>query len=424
MHRSITAQPVTGYAEGYYGRLLSWSERRQILDALQSLSLNTYYYAPKEDPCHRLHWRRPYTAAWRTEFRHFCKSASERGIRVVAGIAPGLDFDFSHLPDGEDFKSLVGKAHALLDDGANAISLLMDDIDADFEIRQGDYPSEGQAHAALANALGVALSVESSQGIWVTPRIYADELIPEAPAYLQHFLSTLHERHLVLYCGSDVVAHTLDADSSKELRVPKRHDETANADAVANPGPSTNSAESLKHRVIIWDNLYANDYCPRRLFVGPWLGREEVSDILLNPTGMVHTDQLLLELMADGLQHRTSLFDVAEQQSRWQNILIKHGVPNAFFLLAPYFNHPVFNVNDENPCAADVALNVTAEHQSAVEECLWRWKTPLSREWYGAIFGLKHDLLAMMGEHSALRIHKTQNAPLATLLTIDIQKRG
>lgn len=414
MRTPTTAQPVTGYAEGYYGRLLSWQERGQILDALQALSLNTYYYAPKEDPCHRLHWRKPYSELWRAEFREFCKAATRRGVRVVAGVAPGLDFNFSHLPDGEDFRSLLAKARALLDDGADAISLLMDDIDADFEKRRGDFPSEGQAHAVLANALGTALAEASSQSIWVTPRIYADELIHEAPTYLLRFLGTLDERHIVMYCGSDVVAHTLDASSSNKLYVPKRDDESAG------------TAETLKHRVIFWDNLYANDYCPRRLFVGPWQGRGKVSDILLNPTGMVQTDKLLLELMADALQHQESdAGDVALQESRWRHILKKHGVPNAFFILAPYFNHPVFNACDKDlHCADDVALDVTAEHKAAIEECLWRWKSPLSREWYAAIFGLKHDLLAMTGEHLAIRIHKTQTAPLATLLTKNMSTPG
>ena len=336
-----TAQSVAGYAEGYYGRLLSWPERGQILDALQTLSLNTYYYAPKEDPCHRLHWRIPYSKQWHADFQQFCKAATHRRINVVAGVAPGLDFNFAHLPDGKDFSLLVAKACSLLDAGASAISLLMDDIDADFDRRRGDFLSEGQAHASLANALALALSGESSQSIWVTPRIYADELMPEAPEYLPQFLQTLDEHHAVMYCGSDVVARTLNAGSSINLHTPE-HDE-------AKP-------EKLKHRVVLWDNLYANDYCPRRLFVGPWQGRYKVSDVLLNPTGMVYTDCLLLELMADGLQQqavnsgqgasgegastRVASGWVAAQRSQWRQIMKKHGVPDAFLLASPLFRSP------------------------------------------------------------------------------------
>jgi len=417
---------IAGYAEGYYGRLLSWAERGRILETLNTLSLNTYYYAPKEDPYHRLHWRTPYATAWLAEFRQFCKSANQRGIRVVAGVAPGLDFDFSDLPQGEDFQLLLAKAQGLLEEGADVISLLMDDIDADFETRCGDFSSEGQAHAELANALGAALSVGSSRSIWVTPRIYADELISEAPLYLQQFVSALEQQHVVLYCGSDVVARTLDANSFNRLCIPTLISKT---DKTKRTGQTDNKGETAdvpKHRVILWDNLYANDYCPRRLFIGPWQGRAGIADVLLNPTGMVHTDMLLLELMADGLQSIASGLDTDSQLLRWKAILEKQGVPDVFLLLAPYFNHPVFNPRDSDSdsdmsdgrgsSSDSVVPEVTDELLTAIEDCLWRWKSPLSREWYSFIFGLKHDLLAMTGNHSKLRIDKTQNSPMAILL--------
>jgi hyaluronoglucosaminidase len=53
----------------------------------------------------------------------------------------------------------------------------------------------------------------------------------------------------------------------------------------------------------------------------------------------------------------------------------------------------------------------------AIETLLWRWKTPLAREWYPFLFGLKHDLLIASGELPALRIAKTQTAPLRRRLT-------
>ena len=143
----LMTTPITGYAEGYYGRLLSWAERARLLATLQSLGMNTYYYAPKEDPWHRFDWRTPYPQKWLEEFRAFCHEARQRDVVVVAGVAPGLDFDFSHLPDGEDFRLLVSKCAFLLENGASAISLLMDDIDTDFSLHAGGFANEGEAHA-------------------------------------------------------------------------------------------------------------------------------------------------------------------------------------------------------------------------------------------------------------------------------------
>ena len=371
---------VQGYAEGYYGRLLTWAERRQILDTLQRNGQNTYYYAPKEDALHRWQWRVPYSAEWRDAFGQFCKQANLRGIRVVAGVAPGLDFDFNHLNGGSDLESLLEKCRQLTHDGAHQISLLMDDIDADFAQRSGGLASEGLAHARLANILGDALGCE----VWVTPRIYANELVIEEPNYLPDFFSELCAQHTVLYCGSDIVAHQADPHQIHEV------------------------VETGGQRLVLWDNLYANDYCPRRLYVGPWQGRSRASDVLLNPTGRVHTDCLLLDIMAvcQTAQHRNE--DIMQG---WVSVLQQHGVPDPFLELALFFFHPVFN---EQPYPA--IPSATAATFEAIEECLWRWKTPLSREWYEYLFGLKHDLLADKGELPILRIQKTQNPPLVSTL--------
>ena len=41
---------IDGYIEGYYGRLLNWTDRLNLLDRLGELNINFYIYGPKEDP--------------------------------------------------------------------------------------------------------------------------------------------------------------------------------------------------------------------------------------------------------------------------------------------------------------------------------------------------------------------------------------
>ena len=51
----------------------------------------------------------------------------------------------------------------------------------------------------------------------------------------------------------------------------------------------------------------------------------------------------------------------------------------------------------------------------AVDEMLWRWKSPLAREWYPFLFGLKHDL--QIARQLAYRLAvKTQTLILYDLL--------
>ena len=49
---------------------------------------------------------------------------------------------------------------------------------------------------------------------------------------------------------------------------------------------------------------------------------------------------------------------------------------------------------------------------SNIDNLLWRWKSPLSREWYPYLLNLKHDLQILNNELTFNRILKTQTNPL------------
>ena len=379
-------QKLKGYIEGFYGHLLDWDDRFRLLDKLASLSMNAYLYAPKDDPCHRFQWRVDYDPDWRACFVQFCNNAHTHNISIIAGIAPGLDFNFADLDKtastnnnvtkdnatkDNDFTILCNKAAQLRADGADHIALLMDDIAADFANRAGTYEREGHAHAVLVNRLAAYLECP----VMLVPRIYADELVTEADeqsaTYLDDLAVSLDPACTIMHCGSHIVAPSI-----------------GRGEAVAR-------ARSLKHRIIFWDNIYAQDYCPRRLFTGPYRGRDGVVDIMLNPTGMIETDLLLLDIMAD--------------TQSWPDIIKAAGIPDEFLTLTAYFDAPYgFDVEFDMPDDGDAL--------AALEVVLWSWKSPLQREWYPYLMGLKHDILMRRGELPELRITKTQTPALASHL--------
>lgn len=369
----------TGYIEGYYGRLLDWRNRNRLLGGVAAAGMTSYFYAPKEDACHRVFWREPYDKAWQAEFTQFAATAAAKNIHLIAGIAPGLDFDFASLDASmdqkNDFTILVAKAHQFLANGASMIALLMDDIAADFEARSGSCTNEGRAHAALANRLGLAIDA----AIIIVPRIYADSLImpddAQSLTYLDQFTGHLDPQHQVVYCGGDIVAPRPFGDAGGHL----------------NPAS-----------IIIWDNFYANDYCPRRLFLGPWRSAD-MPHIMLNPTGMIETDLLLLGLVA-GARDQAGRGSEAGK-THWRELMQKAAVPDAFFDIAAYFDAPY-------GFAAEFEMPSPKTALAALDILLWRWKSPLQREWYPHLMGLKHDILLSNGELSLERIEKTQMAPL------------
>ena len=373
----------TGYIEGYYGRLFDWRDRNRLLGGVAAAGMTSYFYAPKEDACHRQFWRQPYDKAWQAEFTQFAATAVAKNIHVIAGVAPGLDFDFASLDASmdqkNDFTILVAKAHQFLANGASMIALLMDDIAADFEARSGSFTNEGKAHAALANRLGSAIGAR----IIIVPRIYADSLMmpddAQSLTYLDQFTGHLDQQHQVVYCGDNIIALHPFGD----------------ADGHFDPAS-----------IIIWDNFYANDYCPRRLFLGPWRSAD-MPHIMLNLTGMIETDLLLLGLMAGARDHAGRGSEVGK--ACWRELMQKAAVPDAFFDIAVYFDAP-------HGFAAEFEVPSAKTALAALDILLWRWKSPLQREWYPHLMGLKQDILLSNGELSLERIEKTQMAPLARQL--------
>ena len=369
----MTKLNLKGYIEGYYGRLLTWSERARILETLARLEMQAYLYAPKEDPAHRLDWRSDWSAEWWQGFSHFCEHAKNLNIKVLAGIAPGGDFDFTSPTS--DLEILTKKAQALLasggHEGADEIVLLLDDIEPLASERLGSHADEGTAHAKLANSLASAISAPLS----VVPRVYADEI--EDKGYLASLASTLEDSMGVFFCGSHVVSPQIALEETKAVK-----------------------AGIIADRIIVWDNLYANDYCPRRLFLGRWQGRSHVDAIMLNPTGMVETDCLLLALMRAG-----------DDEKRWQETLLSHDVPKHFFTIAEFFDLPPDPRQEPEEINFDPSrIPATLE---ALDTLLWKWQTPLGREWYPFLMGLKSDILYRTGELDQLRIAKVMPPLLA-----------
>ncbi len=375
-----------GYIEGYYGKLLNWKDRKLIIKSLKKNNINTYFYAPKEDRNHRLNWRENYNLKWRKDFREFTKFSKTNSVNIIAGIAPGLDFDFknfnckSQKKESYDFTLLLNKAKQLLDDGATAIALLLDDIPEDFENKFGNQISEGTSHGILANTLSESLS----KNIYFVPRIYADELIKDEPYYLKDLASILNPRTKIFYCGKNVVSKNL-TNFSKINKI-------------------------FSNEIIFWDNYYANDYCPRRFFIGPYRGREKLNNIMINPTGLINTDLLILDIFASSIKYKLST-------NEWLTILSDHGVPKIFNKVKHFFLRPNFG---SNPLPNSFDLN--AKYFEALDFLLWKWKGELSREWYPYLFGLKHDLQLKKNILTSERLVKTQTAPLSKYLNKDLLK--
>ena len=150
--KNLNYKKVKGYIEGYYGKLLTWKERFELLDALSKNNMNFYFYCPKEDINHRFKWKEEYSIKWLKNFSKFNKYALEKNIKVIIGIAPGLDFNFKSYIEGnkKEINLLIKKFKTFLSYGVAHVAILFDDIPNEFKLFVKSEP-EGEIHARIIN---------------------------------------------------------------------------------------------------------------------------------------------------------------------------------------------------------------------------------------------------------------------------------
>jgi hyaluronoglucosaminidase len=375
------AAAIWGYIEGYYGRMFGWDERTAMIDhiAAQRFPGNTgpravkapavgggaYLYAPKEDSLHRRDWRVRYPADWRKRFAKLAAHGTRRGVDLVPGMAPGLSFDYL---SEKDYRALLAKFRDFQKLGCRTLSLLMDDIPPVLPNNCAKaFRTLGEAHGRLLIRLWADLKAADPEcRLWFCPTVYTDQFASgpvQRDPYLVDLAAIIPAGVTVMWTGPRIIAERLDRKSLAALAAMFRGD------------------------VLLWDNLYANDYCPNKLFTGPYLGRTRdvwtlTRGVLLNPTGLPITDRLLLDLVAAFRRGH-------EAKSAWKEAVVRYALPKEFLVVAPFLASPFFK-----PGPADAAPKRVQALHKALKTLIWDWKGPLHQEWYPYLFMLDADLKA------------------------------
>lgn len=343
---TVAMNTVLGYIEGYYGRLLSSSQCLAMTRRLGELGASYYLCAPKNEPMLRREWRKEWDPATQKSLREWNASAAEVNVRIVPGLSPGLDIDYAREAElvADKLANLVGM-------GCSEVALLLDDIALTLPEGQ-PFDSLADAHAQLVqHALKRLQATEGFVRLWLCPTVYADNWRAKGEnGYVESLAKQLPDEVVVLWTGTDIVAPDLNQITSA---------------FSANP-------------LFLWDNYYANDYCPWRLFLGERKGApEQAQGWLLNPTGLAHTDALLLSRLTSRNQAMQSLQEA--------------GVPmDAFAEVAAFFDGPF-----DRP---EPPSNITACREAA-RHLAFSWEGELQLEWYPYMLMLDRDL-AISEQHT------------------------
>lgn len=120
--------PFRGAVEGYYGAPWSFEARKSQFDFYGRNKLNTYIYAPKDDPYHHgLGCYQPYPADKAEEIRQLVQHAHRNHVRFVWAIHPANTVKWAENGGKTQLDGLCHKLQLMYDLGVRDFGVLVDD---------------------------------------------------------------------------------------------------------------------------------------------------------------------------------------------------------------------------------------------------------------------------------------------------------
>jgi hyaluronoglucosaminidase len=247
-----------GVVEGFFGPPWSMKHRKAIFAFGAARGMNTYLYAPKDDPYHRTRWRAPYPRKEWRELLRLIGAARRHRIDFVYGFHPGEGLRFSA---DEPVRILLKKAQRFYDAGVRTFAVLFDDIPSRLvhEIDRKRF----QNSLAAAEGAWLRRIIESQPAEWkdvewwICPSYYTpDPLLARLfgafePQFLETLGAYLPPQVACFWTGPSVVSKTMTLAHVRGI------------------------AQRVRHPLILWDNYPVNDLSMKdELHIGPLLDRD------------------------------------------------------------------------------------------------------------------------------------------------------
>jgi hyaluronoglucosaminidase len=257
MSRSQTFQR-RGIVEGFFGPLWSMAHRRRLFEFGVARGMNTYVYAPKDDPYHRERWMAPYPSKQWQALLTLIGEGQKRDIDFVYGFHPGKGLSFRA---DKPIRILLSKAQRFYDAGVRTFAVLFDDIPS----RLAHAADRKHFKNSLARAQGtwlgeiIARQPPSWTDVewWICPSFYSlDPLLADVfgafePQFLEVLAEYLPPSVPCCWTGPSVVSSKLTLPHVQKI------------------------AKLIRRPLILWDNYPVNDLSMKdELHIGPLQNRD------------------------------------------------------------------------------------------------------------------------------------------------------
>jgi hypothetical protein len=301
---------IRGIVEGFYGTPWSHDDRLDVLRFEGQQRMNTYIYAPKDDPYERKLWRDPYPPEQMKRLGALVAAARENFVHFTYAISPGLSMAYS---SEAEFQTLTRKLESIGKLGVTDFALFLDDVPFDLvhPEDQKRFQTLARAHVYLINRLYVRLKKLSAQNrLTVCPTTYTNEW--GSRDYIRELGNGVRPEIPLDWTGTEVIPSAITVAQATEW------------------------GGYIRRKPLVWDNFPVNDGYPWRLILDPLRGREArlftaTQGLLSNPMCQAHASMVPLETVADYLWNPAA-YD--PEKSQHHALVTQYGA-NAVSFLAP-----------------------------------------------------------------------------------------
>lgn len=213
-----------------------------------------------------------------TLLRSLVESAKDNNVNFVYAISPGLDIEYSSEIEMETLKK---KLDQVKEAGCDSFAILFDDIEVEMqETDKKHFKSFAHAQVHVANAI---FHYVKPKVFMFCPTEYCqtrtDPDLDTSP-YLNTIGEHLEESIHIMWTGPQVISRYITIEHL--VRVGK----------------------VMRRKPLIWDNLHANDYDVKKIFMGPLLHRSVkiksvTSGLLSNPNGRYEANFIPIHTLSD-----------------------------------------------------------------------------------------------------------------------------
>lgn len=375
---------ICGVVEGFYGKPWTFEQRHDLFKRLKDMKLNSFMYAPKDDTKHRAKWRTLYSDIEAKKMRSLIEEAKLNGIDFYYSLAPGLDMVYS---DQEEIDCLISKYDQLVELGCQCFAILFDDIEPTITNDKDGQVFKNYASAQVSVTNLIFEHLDKPKFLFCPTEYCESRAVPDVlnSFYLNTIGSGLHEGIDIMWSGSRVISRLITDESIDRL------------------------SRVIRRAPVIWENLHANDYDKRRIFMGPYSGRttsiiSKLKGVLTNPNCEYEANHIAIHTLAQwsrctndinennqcDLKRRSSidmLLHSSEDDDSYDKTVYD---PHRALMLAIKSWLP--RVLEDKPCPADVAefvinhlgqqgqVNLKRDDQQACAELIKSQQEPITSD--------------------------------------------